>query len=115
MTPEVPIWDADVAGCWLLSWRLRHFPFRSAGHHLLSDSRGSVRAAAATPPAPAPPGTGRPAAAASNSARAGPARPSASASSRAVARRAVRLMPRSRSLTDRGLSLAASASYSQRI
>ena len=61
---------------------------------------------------PASSGPARPFAAASNSARAGPIRPSASASSRAVSLRAVRLMPRSRSLTERGLSLAASASSS---
>ena len=63
--------------------------------------------AASMPAAGAPPR-----AAASNSARGGPARPSASASSRAVSLRAVRLMPRSRSLTDRGERLAASASSS---
>ena len=51
-------------------------------------------------------------AAATNSPRAGSARPSASASSPAVSLRAVRLMPRSRSLTDRGLRPAASASSS---
>ena len=64
-------------------------------------------AAASTPAAGAPPR-----AAASNSARGGPAKPSASASSRAVSLRAVRLIPRSRSLTDRGERLAASASSS---
>lgn len=42
----------------------------------------------------------------------GPARPSASARSRAVSRRAVRLTPRSRSLTDRVLNRAAAASSS---
>ena len=63
--------------------------------------------AASTPAAGA-----RPRAAASNSARCGPANPSASASSRAVSLRAVRLIPRSRSLTDRGERLAASASSS---
>ena len=42
----------------------------------------------------------------------GPVRFSASASRPAVSLRAVRLMPRSRSLTDRGESLAASASSS---
>ena len=54
----------------------------------------------------------RPRAAASNTARCGPARLSASASSRAVSLRAVRLIPRSRSLTDRGERLAALASSS---
>ena len=52
----------------------------------------------------------RPRAAATNSDRAGSARPSASASRTAVSWRAVRLMPRSRSLTDRGLTPAALAS-----
>ena len=54
----------------------------------------------------------RPRAAATNNSRCGPARFSASASSSAVSLRAVRLMPRSRSLTDRGDRLAASASSS---
>jgi hypothetical protein len=53
-----------------------------------------------------------PRATATNSSRAGPARPSARASSSAVSLRAVRLIPRSRSLTERGLTLAASASSS---
>ena len=57
-------------------------------------------------------GGAAPPAAATNNASADPARPSASASSSAVSLRAVRLMPRSRSLTDRGLSCAASASSS---
>ena len=52
----------------------------------------------------------RPRAAATNSDRAGSARPSAPASRTAVSWRAVRLMPRSRSLTDRGLTPAALAS-----
>ena len=52
----------------------------------------------------------RPRAAATNSDRAGSARPSAPASRTAVSWRAVRLMPRSRSLTDRGLRPAALAS-----
>ena len=75
-------------------------------------------AAAATVPAcsraaaSASAASARPRAAATNSSRAGPARPSASASSTAVSLRAVRLTPRSRSLTDRGLSFAASASSS---
>ena len=68
-------------------------------------SRGSARLAAATP---AP--RSRPPAAARNPARSGPVSPSASASSRAVWLRAVRLMPRSRSLTVRVLSAAARAS-----
>src|SRR5215467_11686176 len=54
----------------------------------------------------------RPRAAATNRSRAGLARPSAPASSSAVSLRAVRWMPRSRSLTDRGDSPAASASSS---
>ena len=54
----------------------------------------------------------RPRAAATNNARTGSARSSASASSLAVSGRAVRWTPRSRSLTDRGLSPAASASSS---
>ena len=54
----------------------------------------------------------RPRAAATNSARTGPARPSASASSPAVSLWAVRWIPRSRSLTDRGERPAASASSS---
>ena len=58
------------------------------------------------------PAGARPRAAASNSARCGPVRPSAPASSRAVSWRAVRFTPRSRSLTDRGDRLAASASSS---
>ena len=53
-----------------------------------------------------------PRAAATNSSRTGPARFSASASSSAVSLRAVRLMPRSRSLIDRGLRPAACASSS---
>jgi len=72
-------------------------------------SRGSVRSAAA---APAQPGTARPRATASNCALAGPNRCRASASSRAVSLRGVRLTPRSRSLIDRGLRPAASASSS---
>jgi len=90
-------------------------------------SRGSVRVAAAAPPgtvsgdvpsttcrqAASTSAAGpRPRAAARNKARTGSARPSASASSKAVSLRAVRLIPRSRSLTDRGLSPAASASSS---
>ena len=82
----------------------------------LATSRGSVRVAAAAPPVTPAAGTAsagaRPRAAASNAARAGPASPSASASSRAVSLRAVGWIPRSRSLTDRGLSRAASASSS---
>ncbi len=76
----------------------------------------------ATPgPCQAPPPAGRPApprprqrprAAATNTGRTGSARPSAAASNSAVSLRAVRLMPRSRSLTDRGLTPAASASSS---
>ena len=54
----------------------------------------------------------RPRAAPMNKARTGSARPSALASNRAVSLRAVRLIPRSRSLTDRGLSRAAPASAS---
>jgi hypothetical protein len=54
----------------------------------------------------------RPRAAATNRARTGSTRPSAPASSMAVSLWTVRLMPRSRSLTDRGLRLAASASSS---
>ncbi len=54
----------------------------------------------------------RPRAAATNNDRTGSARPSAPASSTAVSLRAVRLIPRSRSLTDRGLKPAASASSS---
>jgi hypothetical protein len=54
----------------------------------------------------------RPRAAATNSARTGSVRPSASASRPAVSRWAVRWTPRSRSLTDRGDRLAASASSS---
>ena len=54
----------------------------------------------------------RPRAAATNNARTGSARPSAPPSSTAVSLRAVRLMPRSRSLTDRGLRPAAFASSS---
>ena len=54
----------------------------------------------------------RPRAVATNSARTGSARPSASASSPAVSLWAVRWMPRSKSLTDRGDRLAASASSS---
>ncbi len=54
----------------------------------------------------------RPRAAATNSSRSGPVSLSAPASSSAVSLRAVRLMPRSRSLTDRGDRLAASASSS---
>ena len=72
-----------------------------------SGRRGLRRRAASTSAA----GT-RPRAAATNNARAGSARPSAPASSSAVSLRAVRLMPRSRSLTDRGHRLAASASSS---
>ena len=72
-------------------------------------SRDSVRMAAA-PAVTGTAGTGRPRATASNSARAGPTRPSASASSRTVSRRGVAAIARSRSLTDRGLSRAASAS-----
>ena len=64
------------------------------------------------PAASAAAAVARPRAAASNSARRGPARPSAPASSRAVSLWAVRLMPRSRSLTDRGDRPAASASSS---
>ena len=73
-------------------------------------SLGSVRVAAATAPgcpasgasgADARKAEGWPRAAASNAARWASDRPSASASSRAVSRRAVRLTPRSRSLTDR--------------
>jgi len=67
------------------------------------DSRTAVSTSAA--------GT-RPRAAATNNALAGSARPSAPLSNRAVSLRAVRLMPRSRSLTDRGLRPAASASSS---
>ena len=52
----------------------------------------------------------RPRAAATNNDRTGSARPSAPASRTAVSWRAVRLMPRSRSLTDRGLRPAALAS-----
>ena len=54
----------------------------------------------------------RPRAAATNSTRTCPFRLSASASITAVSLRAVRLIPRSRSLTDRGLRPAASASSS---
>ena len=54
----------------------------------------------------------RPRAAATNKSRTAPARPSAPASNSAVSLRAVRLTPRSRSLTDRGLRPAASASSS---
>jgi hypothetical protein len=81
-------------------------------------SRGSVRVAAAGPPSdpgllatfpPEDAAGSRPRAMASNRARCGPARPSASASSRAVSLRAVALIPRSRSLTDRGEMVAASA------
>ena len=54
----------------------------------------------------------RPRAAATNTPRTGPARPSASANSSAVPLCGARLTPRSRSLTVRGLSLAASASSS---
>ena len=54
----------------------------------------------------------RPRAAAMNSVRGCPVRLSASASSPAVTLRAVRLTPRSRSLTDRGLTSAAAASSS---
>ena len=68
-------------------------------------SAAARRLAASTSPAGA-----RPRAAATNTGRTGSARPSAPASSRAVSLRAVRLMPRSRSLTDRGLRPAASAS-----
>ena len=83
-------------------------------------SRGSVRVAAAAdaPGASASPAArtsrrrGPPRAAATNGTCTGPVRPSAPASSRAVSFRAVRLTPRSRSLTDRGLSPAASASSS---
>ena len=81
----------------------------------LAISRGSVRVAAAAAPSPAASTSSagsRPRAAASNSARCGPVRPSAPASSRAVSWRAVRFTPRSRSLTDRGDRLAASASSS---
>ena len=81
----------------------------------LAISRGSVRVAAAAAPSPAAstcPAGSRPRAAASNSARCGPERPSAPASSRAVSWRAVRFTPRSRSLTDRGDRVAASASSS---
>jgi hypothetical protein len=69
--------------------------------------RPCLRAAASTRAAGA-----RPQAAAMNKTRTGSARPSAPARSTAVSLRAVRLMPRSRSLTDRGLTLAASASSS---
>lgn len=80
-------------------------------------SRGSVRVATGRPPTDPlchgdPPAVTVPLAAASNPALAEPVRFSASASRRAVSLRAVRLMPRSRSLTDCGLSLAASASCS---
>jgi hypothetical protein len=90
----------------------------------LAISRGSARVAAAAE-APAAPSAAaasraastsaagaRPRAAATNAARTGPIRPSASASSPAVSLRAVRLTPLSRSLTDRGERLAASASSS---
>ena len=83
-------------------------------------SRGRLRVAAA---ANAPGGIpcraastsaagARPRAAATNSARAGSARPSAPASNTAVSLWAVAWMPRSRSLTDRGDTPAASASSS---
>ena len=75
-------------------------------------SRGSVRAAAATPLAPARPVAVWPRAAASNSIRSWLLSWSASASSRTVSWRGVATMPRSRSLTARGLTPAASASSS---
>ena len=74
-------------------------------------SRGSVLVAA-TPLARARPGLPRPRAAASNSTRAQPSRPSASTSSRTVSLCGVVARPRSRSLTVRGLTAAASASSS---
>ena len=79
---------------------------------------GSTRAAANAPgdlPYPAvstSPAGARPRAAERNSSRAGSARLSAPASKTAVSLCAVRWMPRSRSLTDRGLSPAVSASSS---
>jgi hypothetical protein len=80
---------------------------------------GSTRAAAANAPGGLPytaastsPAGTRPRAADRNSSRAGPARPSAPASKTAVSLCALRWIPRSRSLTDRGLSPAASASSS---
>jgi hypothetical protein len=83
-------------------------------------SRGSVRVAAAANAPTATPcraastsaAGALPRAAATNSARTGPARPSAPASNWAVSLCAVRLTPRSRSLTDRGRTPDASASSS---
>jgi hypothetical protein len=83
-------------------------------------SRGRLRVAAAADPPAAPSRLAastsaaitRPRAAATNSTRTSAGRLSASASSTAVSLRAVRLIPRSRSLTDRGLMPAASASSS---
>ena len=57
-------------------------------------------------------GQAPPARAATNNSATAPGRPSARASNTAVSLRAVRLMPRSRSLTGRGLTPAASASSS---
>jgi len=102
-----------------------------AGRHRVSTADAGLRLATSVqrpPPGRKPPGAAaftsprraastsaadpRPRAAATNNATTGSARPSAPASSTAVFLRAVRLMPRSRSLTDRGLRPAASASSS---
>jgi hypothetical protein len=75
-------------------------------------SRGMVRMAPATPPTENPAAGDRPRAASSNASRTDPVSRSASASKRAVSLRVVRVVPRSRSLTDRALMLARSASSS---
>ena len=75
----------------------------SGAGRLCRAARGAARTSAAWV---------RPRAAATNSSRTSPVRFSAPASSMAVSLRAVRLMPRSRSLTDLGLRPAAPASSS---
>ena len=113
-TPTTPPAAATMArvpiSCASSAWR----PVKAA----ISRGRPRVAAAANAPAAAScraastSAAGARPRAAATNSACAGSARPSASASSSAVSLWAVRWMPRSRSLTDRGDRPAASASSS---
>ena len=91
----------------LLEWHQPQIRASRATPGRQRQDRPRPRTAASTSAAGA-----RPRAAATNKGRTGSARPSAPASNSAVSLRAVRLMPRSRSLTDRGLRPAASASSS---
>ena len=110
-TGPPPAWSASVPSSRASSGSRPVKPPMSRGRDRVAAAVGTAVAAARWAASTSSAGA-RPRAAAMNTTRTSSLSSSASASSWALSLRAVRLMPRSRSLTERGLRLAASASSS---